>query len=203
MTLLLLIGLNVAVSLAGFRALDPADPRRAESFLFIPNQVARGENGRGMFLAHFAHGGFGHLLFNMFALYSFGVPVLAALGPARFLLIYAVAGLGSDLVVYALHKDDPTYRCLGASGSVFGILMAAVVLDPSTSVMFFLVPIPIPGPVFMLGYVLIAIVLILRKHRGGVSHEGHLGGALIGLAVTGLLAPRGLAPLVAWLRQWI
>ena len=203
MTLLLLIAVNVAVSLAGFRALDPADPRRAESFLFIPNQVARGENGRGMLLAHFAHGGFGHLLFNMFALYSFGVPVLAVLGPARFLLIYVVAGLGSDLVVYALHKDDPTYRCLGASGSVFGILMAAVVLDPSTSVMLFLVPIPIPGPVFMLGYVLIAIVLILRKHRGGVSHEGHLGGALIGLAVTGLLAPRGLAPLVAWLRHWV
>jgi len=203
MTLLVLIAINVVVSLAGFRALTPDDPRRAESFLFIPNQVARGENGLGMLLAHFAHGGFGHLLFNMFALYSFGVPVLAALGPARFLLVYVVAGLGSDLVVFALHKDDPTYRCLGASGSVFGILMAAVVLDPSTSVMMFFVPIAIPGPVFMLGYLLIAVVLILQKHRGGVSHEGHLGGALIGLAVTGLLAPNGLGPLVAWLRQWV
>src|SRR5215470_13780031 len=110
MTLLLLIGLNVAVSLAGFRALSPADPRRAESFLFIPNQVARGENGRGMLLAHFAHRGFGHLLLNMLALYSFGVPVLAALGPGKFLTIYAVAGLGSDLVVFALHQTDPTYR---------------------------------------------------------------------------------------------
>jgi membrane associated rhomboid family serine protease len=130
------------------------------------------------------------------------VPVLAMLGPARFVLVYAVAGLGSDLVVFALRKDDPTYRCLGASGSVFGILMAAVVLDPTTSVMLFFVPIPIPGPVFMLGYVAIAIVLIMRKHRGGVSHEGHLGGALIGLAVTGLLAPHGLAPLMRWFAQW-
>ena len=67
----------------------------------------------------------------------------------------------------------------------------------------FFVPIAIPGPVFMLGYLLIAVVLILQKHRGGVSHEGHLGGALIGLAVTGLLAPNGLDPLVAWLRQWV
>ena len=206
MTLLVLIAVNVLVSLAGFRALNPqrpADVRRAESFLFIPYQVARGENGLGMLLAHFAHGGVGHLLFNMLALYSFGVPVLSALGPARFLLIYVVAGVGSDLVVFALHQDDPTYRCLGASGSVFGILMAAVVLDPSTSVVMFFVPIPIPGPVFMLGYVAIAIVLILRKHRGGVSHEGHLGGAIIGLAVTVLMAPRGLGPLVRWFSQWL
>ena len=203
MTLLALVALNVLVSLPGFSALTSGEPRRAESCLFITHQVAWGENGLGMLLAHFAHGGFGHLLFNMFALYSFGVPVLAALGPARFLLVYVVAGLGSDLVVFALHKDDPTYRCLGASGSVFGILMAAVVLDPSTSVMMFFVPVPIPGPVFMLGYLIIAVVLIARKHRGGVSHEGHLGGALIGLAVTVLLAPRGLGPLVAWLRQWV
>jgi membrane associated rhomboid family serine protease len=206
MTLLALIGINVLVSLAGFRALHPERPqdtRRAESFLFIPAQVARGENGLGMLLAHFAHAGFGHLLFNMIALYSFGAPVLAALGPARFLLIYVVAGLGSDLVVFALHKEDPTYKCLGASGSVFGILMAAVVLDPTTSVVMFFVPIPIPGPVFMLGYVVIAVFLILRKHRGSVSHEGHLGGAIIGLAVTGLLAPRGLGPLVRWLSQWM
>ena len=202
MTLLAIIAINVVVSLAGFRALND-EPRRAESFLFIPSQVARGENGVGMLLAHFAHGGFGHLLFNMLALYSFGVPVLSAMGPAKFLLIYAVAGLGCDLVVFALHKDDPTYRCLGASGSVFGILMAAVVLDPTTSVAFIFVPVPIPGPVFMLGYVAIAIVLILQKHRGGVSHEGHLGGALIGLAVTGLLAPHGLQPLVRWFRQWL
>ena len=167
MTILVLIAINVLVSLAGFRALQPDGGGRSERFLFIPHQVARGENGLGMLLAHFAHGGVGHLLFNMLALYSFGGPVLAALGPARFVLIYVVAGIGSDLVVFALHQEDPTYRCLGASGSV-----------------------------------IIAVFLILQKHRGGVSHEGHLGGALIGLAVTALLAPRGLEPLVRWLTQW-
>jgi membrane associated rhomboid family serine protease len=139
-----------------------------------------------------------HLAFNMIALYSFGDGVLAALGPWRFLLVYALAGLGSDLVVFALHKDDPTYRCLGASGSVFGIMTAAVVLDPSTSVMLFFVPIPIPGPVFLLGYAVISLVLIAQKRRGGISHEGHLGGAILGLAVTALLAPGGLDPLVGW-----
>jgi membrane associated rhomboid family serine protease len=200
--LVVLIALNVVVSLLGFRAFRRDGGHGAEAFLFIPAQVARGENGIGMLAAHFAHGGVVHLVFNMLALYSFGDGVLAALGPVRFLLIYAVAGLGSDLVVFALRKDDPTYRCLGASGSVFGIVAAAVVLDPATSVVFVLLPVPIPGPVFLLGYGVISLVLIARNRRDGISHEGHLGGALLGFAVTVLLAPSGLEPLARWFALW-
>ena len=115
----------------------------------------------------------------------------------------AGAGLGSDLVVFALRKDEPSYRCLGASGSVFGIVMAAVVLDPKTSIMLFFIPIPIPGPLFMLAYAVISVVLIARNQRGGISHEGHLGGAIVGLALTGVLSPRGLGPLMRWFAQWL
>lgn len=201
-TVLAIIALNVLVSLAGFRAVGQADGPGAEAFLFIPHQVAQGRNGLGMLLAHFSHAGVWHLAFNMLALYSFAGGVLAVLGPARFLLIYVLAGLGSDLVVFALRKDDPAYRCLGASGSVFGIVMAAVVLDPTTSIAFLFVPVPIPGPLFMLGYVVVAVVLIAMNRRGGISHEGHLGGAAIGLAVTVLLAPRGVEPLVRWFARW-
>lgn len=197
--LLALIGLNVLVSLAASRALGAG---RGAGFLFVPWQVARGRNLRGMLLAHFAHSGVPHLLFNMLALVSFGESVLSALGAAKFLLLYVISGLGSDLVVFALHRNDATYRCLGASGSVFGIVMAAVVLDPATSISFVFVPVPIPGPLFMLGYALIAVVLILRGHRGGVSHEGHLGGAIVGLLLTGALAPRGLRPLLQWFAEW-
>lgn len=197
-----IIVVNVAVSLFGFRALrEPGG--RAEAFVFVPSQVARGENGLGMLLAHFSHGGWLHLGFNMLALYSFAPTVLDAVGAARFLVIYAVAGLGSDLVVFALRKDDPSYRCLGASGSVFGIVMAAVVIDPTTSIILFFVPIPIPGPVFMLGYVAISVFLITRQRRDGISHEGHLGGAILGLAVTVLMAPQGLDPLFRWFARWL
>ena len=202
MALVAAIVVNVVVSLFGFRGLRDGGGRGAEAYLFIPHQVARGENGLGMLLAHFAHGGFAHLAFNMIALYSFAGTVVAALGPARFLLIYAVAGLGADLVVFALHKEDPTYRCLGASGSVFAIMMAAIVLDPTTSIVMFFVPVPIPGPFFMLGYAVIALFLIAQKRRGGISHEGHLGGAVVGLALTGVLAPGGLQPLIRWFAQW-
>ena len=201
--LLGVIGANVFVSLLGFRALQEGSGRSADTFLFVPHRVARGENGIGMLLAHLSHAGYLHLGFNMFALYSFAHPVLAALGPVAFLAIYIAAGLGSDLVVFALHKDDPSYRCLGASGSVFGIVMAAVVLDPGTSIVLLVAPVPIPGPIFMLGYALVSVVLIMQKRRGSISHEGHLGGAGLGLASTAVLAPRGLDPLVQWFVRWL
>jgi len=201
MVVFAIMAVTVAVSLVGFRRLgEGAD--KAEAFVFVPYQVARGENGLGMLLSHFAHLNLLHLGFNLFALYSFSGTVLDGVGPLRYLAIYVAAGMGSDLVVFALKKDDPAYRCLGASGSVFGIMMAAVVIDPTTSIAFIFVPIPIPGPVFMLGYAIIATVLIMRGSHGGVSHEGHLGGAIIGLGVTVLLAPRGLQPLLRWLAQW-
>ena len=196
-----LLALNIVVSMLGFGALKKGGPI-AEKFLFIPARVAQGEDGLGMLLAHFAHLNFLHLAFNMLALYSFSGTVVEGLGPARYLLIYAASGLGSDLVVFALRKDDPSYRCLGASGSVFGIMMAAVVLDPTTSIAFIFVPVPIPGPLFMLAYAVISVFLIARNYRGGVSHEGHLGGAIIGLAVTVILAPRGLTPLLRWFAWW-
>jgi membrane associated rhomboid family serine protease len=201
--LIVVIAVNVIVSLFGFRALRTEGGGTAEAFLFVPYQVARGDNGMGMLLAHFSHAGLAHLAFNMFALYSFAGTVLDAVGPAQFLMIYGVAGLGSDLVVFALRKDDPSYRCLGASGSVFGIMMAAIVLDPTTAVVFFFAPVPIPGPVFMLGYAIISAFLIMQSRRGGISHEGHLGGAIVGLALTGVLAPRGLDPLLRWFGQWL
>jgi membrane associated rhomboid family serine protease len=193
-----LIVLNVVVTLLGFRALR-AGGAAAERFLFIPAQVAHGQNLIGMLLAHVSHGSVMHLVFNMLALVSFGDGVLGVLGPERFLLVYVVAGLGSDLVVFVLRRSDPAYRCLGASGSVFGIVAAAVVLDPSTSIVMLFVPVPIPGPLFLIGYGVISVILIARQRRDGISHEGHLGGALLGLVVTALIAPRGLEPLMHWI----
>lgn len=196
-----IIALNVVVSLFGFRALGTGGPE-ALRFVFVPHDVARGANGLGMALAHLAHLNVLHLGFNMLALYSFSGAVIDTVGPMFYLVIYAAAGFGSDLVVFAFRRDDPTYRCLGASGSVAGIMMAAVVLDPTTSIAFVFAPIPIPGPLFMLGYVIVSVFLIMRQRRGGISHEGHLGGALMGLAVTVLAAPQGLAPLLRWFAQW-
>jgi membrane associated rhomboid family serine protease len=62
---LALITVNVVTSLIGFRLLRTGDGDRARALLFIPHEVARGDNGRGMLLAHFTHAGFFHLILNM------------------------------------------------------------------------------------------------------------------------------------------
>ena len=203
MVLLAVIAANFIVSVVGFRAFRGEGATNPEEFVFIPNQVVNGRNGLGLFLSHFAHGDVLHLAFNMFALYSFAQPVIGVLGAIWFLVIYGSAGVGADLAIFALRKDDPSYRCLGASGSVFGIMAAAIVLDPGITIVMFLVPVPLPGPLFMLGYAALSMFLISRTQKYGVAHEAHLGGAVFGLALTGVLAPRGLGPLMSWLAPWL
>ncbi len=186
-----LIALNVAVSLWGFSALKKGDFRR---FVFAPYEVARGRNGIGMLLSHFSHGDGWHLFFNMLTLYIFGRVVEAGLGP-RMLIIYAAAALAGNLLIFLLRRDDPGHRVLGASDSVTAILFAAIVLRPEMSIQFLIVPIPIPAPIFAVIYIAYTSFL-LDRGIGNVSHEGHLAGALTGLALGGWLAPDHFGPLI-------
>jgi membrane associated rhomboid family serine protease len=166
MTLLALIALNVVVSLAGFRVLND-DPRRAESFLFIPNQVARGENGLGMLLAHFAHAGFGHLLFNMFALYVLGSLLEPAVGRFRFGLIYFVSLLAGSFGALLLSPNSPT---VGASGAIFGLMGAAVIVMRNRGLS------PMESG---LGF-WIVLNLVITFTVPNISIGGHIGGLLGG-----------------------
>jgi membrane associated rhomboid family serine protease len=164
-------------------------------FFFSPSEVAAGRNYWGMVLSHFAHADPTHLLFNMMTLYFFGPVVEFRLGVLNMLLIYAGAAVVSTLVVYYLHRADPGYRALGASDSVTGIVFAAIVLLPGMSVYFFLVPVPIPAPLFAVCYILLSTYL-MRRGAGHISHEAHLAGAITGLIFAGLLAPEGFGPLL-------
>ena len=189
----LLIGINVLVSLIGFSRMNSGAGERM--FVFSPSEVFAGRNYLGMFLSHFAHADGTHLLFNMMTLYSFGPVVEFGLGAVSMLLIYVSAGIFSTLFVYYLHRADPKYRALGASDSVSGIIFAAIVLLPDMSVYFFFVPVPIPAPLFAVGYILLSTYL-MRRGGGHISHEAHLAGAISGLLLAGLLAPEGFGPLL-------
>jgi membrane associated rhomboid family serine protease len=167
----------------------------AKMFVFSPSEVFEGRNYQGMLLSHFAHADGTHLLFNMLTLYSFGPVVEQDLGPLSMLLIYISAGIFSTLFVYYLHRADPRYRALGASDSVTGIIFAAVVLLPEMSVYFFFVPVPIPAPLFAVGYIVLSTYL-MRRGGGHISHEAHVAGAISGLVLGGLLAPGGFGPLL-------
>ena len=182
----LLIGINVLVSLIGFSRMSSVS---RGMFFFSPSEVAAGRNYQGMLLSHFSHADASHLLFNMVTLYFFGPIVEQGLGALSMLLIYASAGIFSTLFVYYLHRADPGYRALGASDSVTGIMFAAIVLLPNISVYFFFVPVPIPAPLFAVGYIVLS-TYFMRREGGHISHEAHLAGALSGLLLAWIARAR-------------
>ncbi|MBX7059939.1 MAG: rhomboid family intramembrane serine protease, partial [Leptospirales bacterium] len=187
MSVYAIIAVNVLVSLAGFVAFR--NNQKVENFLFIPAQLQAGNNALGWLLSHFAHSGWLHLGLNMLAFWSFADSVLVVGGALYLLFVYVAAGLAADLAVYILQRNNAAYRCLGASGSVVGVVFAAIVYHPTIDVAFW--GIPIPGPLFALGFLVLSLVLS-RSGAGGISHEAHAGGALGGFVAAALTAPQGL-----------
>lgn len=138
----------------------------------------------------FMHADVGHLFFNMFAIYMFGPPVEMALGPKRFLNFYFVTGFGAlglhFIVKYfeiqysmagAAVIDIPT---LGASGSVFGVLVGFGMLFPDHKVMLLIPPIPMKARTMVILYAAMELFLGLGPFKSGIAHFAHLGGAFAG-----------------------
>jgi membrane associated rhomboid family serine protease len=126
-------------------------------------------------------GGFGHILINMLTLWMFGSPLEQTWGTQRFLRYYLFCGIGAGLCVVVLNLlfGSLDTRTIGASGAVYGLLLAFGMLFPDTTIYFsFLFPIKAKYYVWIMG----AIVFLstLRDSGGQVSHFAHLGGMLAG-----------------------
>jgi membrane associated rhomboid family serine protease len=187
-----LIGLSVVVSLVGFWALRT--PRFRPYFVFVPSKQNRSRSPVGTLLSHFAHGDFGHLFLNLLALYFFGPRVEQALGPTAYLIVYLASGACGTFFVWLFHSKNRRYAALGASGSIAGVLFASVVTAPTASIFLLVFPVAIPAPVFALLYLVLSSVKM--GGSDGVAHEAHIGGALAGFALAGLLHARGFEPLI-------
>ncbi len=151
----------------------------------------------------FMHGGFTHILFNMFALWMFGRILETVWGPKRFLIYYMVCGIGAGLVQevvqyvdYAMvlsqydavniggmsipmHEYLNSIKTVGASGAVYGILLAFGMLFPNERMFIFPVPFPIKAKYF------IGIFFVIELFQGfaqndSVAHFAHLGGMIFG-----------------------
>jgi len=132
------------------------------------------------------HGGLAHVGFNMLALWMFGSPMALAWGPQRFLRFYLMCGVGAGLVIagwpyvaVGFGIQPPAilgYSTLGASGAVFGVLLAYSITWPDRYIMLLFPPIPIKAIYF------IPFLLVMEYATGpsNVSHVGHLGGVLVG-----------------------
>ena len=145
----------------------------------------------------FLHGGMGHVLLNMLVLWMFGVQLERLWGSGFFLRYYFVTGIGAGLSTIAVSLlpfafADPTYTAvtIGASGAIYGLLVAFALYYPETPIlMFFLFPVPAKYFVMIIG----AIAFLSVPRGGGVAHIAHLGGLVVGfLYLQGLRgAPAG------------
>ncbi|WP_428327432.1 rhomboid family intramembrane serine protease [Mucilaginibacter sp.] len=168
----------------------------------------------------FLHGGWAHILFNMFALFSFGPILEYAIGPKRFLNLYFICGLGAILFQMAVQAievhnligsfmapfhfslNDPTIPdqvkaiyyspVVGASGAIFGVLVGFGMLYPNMELMLMFVPVPIKAKYLIPVYILFEIYSGFGQAAGdNVAHFAHLGGALLGFIMIKAWGYRG------------
>ena len=127
----------------------------------------------------FVHGGLAHIAFNMLGLAVFGTDLERVWGSARliscYLLSVLVAAATQLLLAAATGSTAPT---IGASGGVFGLLLAFAMLFPQRRIVLLFPPIPMPAWVFALGYAVLELALGVTGTEAGVAHFAHLGGML-------------------------
>lgn len=146
----------------------------------------------------FMHANLTHLFMNMFALWMFGRTLEYELGSKRFLIYYMVTGVGAALIqlgVTWLQVDSMTSAAfvdqaklqsliyapmIGASGAVFGVLLAFGMMHPNAMLMLLIPPIPIKAKYLVIGYGVLELFLGTTGLQSGVAHFAHLGGMLWG-----------------------
>ena len=141
----------------------------------------------------FLHAGPAHLFFNMLALYMFGGDVEQLLGSRRYLIYYLLCVIGAavtQLVVMG-NIDRPPVPTIGASGGVFGLLLAFGMAFPQRRIILLFPPIPMPAWLFVTLYGLLELYLGVTGTSQGVAHFAHLGGMVAGFVL--LMLWRGQA----------
>ena len=158
-----------------------------ESGVFAPYQVVS---------YGFLHGGFNHMFFNMIAVWMFGSPLERVWGSQRFAAFYLVCVVGAAVVQLLVQLfEGGIYPTIGASGGVFGLLLAYGVMWPNNRIFLIFLPIPIKAKWFVLIYGGIELVLGFSRAMPGIAHFAHLGGMIFGAV---LLYKWGWRPGMTW-----
>jgi membrane associated rhomboid family serine protease len=185
---------TVIVSLAGLFVA----PAIIERCMLRPYWLKRQGEYERLITSGFVHADIGHLLLNMLTFYFFAFALERRIGSLKFVILYLLGLLLSDLGTYFKHRDNPEYASLGASGAISAVLFAAIVYFPQQSLYILPLPVPIPAPLFAIAY--LAYTYYSARHpRGRINHDAHLAGALTGLAFVGLTEPRAYGALIRML----
>jgi len=132
----------------------------------------------------FLHGSLLHLFLNLFAMWMLGVHLEHAWGSRLFATYYLVCVAGAGLIQLVVASwglaNDGIYPTIGASGGVFGILLAFGMMFPNQRLVFLLFPVPIRAKYFVIGYGAFELFAGVTGTTAGIAHFAHLGGMLIG-----------------------
>jgi membrane associated rhomboid family serine protease len=132
----------------------------------------------------FLHGSLLHLAFNMFALYMFGAAIERVFGGQRFLAYYTVCVISAAITQLVVSwMTGAFYPTVGASGGIFGVLLAYAIYFPNNRIMLLFPPIPMPARVFVVIYAALELYLGVTGTQAGVAHFAHLGGMIGGFAM--------------------
>ncbi|MCR5518910.1 MAG: rhomboid family intramembrane serine protease [Bacteroidales bacterium] len=131
----------------------------------------------------FMHGSFWHLFFNMYSLFIFGTAVERMLGQKRYLILYFLCGLGAAAAqtgVQALDISMQMVPTVGASGCIYGIIIAFAMIFPEAKMTLIFPPVTLSAKWMAIIFIGIELFTGITGTQAGVAHFAHLGGALIG-----------------------
>lgn len=147
----------------------------------------------------FLHADITHIFSNMFVLWMFGRILESDLGSRRFLIFYMVCGMGAGFIQlgvnwaeFAMGTGPAQVMTLGASGAIFGILLAFAMFRPNSVIMLLFPPIPMKAKWFVLIYAAIELWAGVRGTGGSVAHFAHLGGMLVAFILLRYWKKKGL-----------
>jgi membrane associated rhomboid family serine protease len=147
----------------------------------------------------FLHGGWMHLIFNLYALWVFGAELESDWGFSAFMRYYLICGIGAGLfhALITPHSPVPT---IGASGAISGVMAAYAMSYPERELnllLFFVLPVRMKAKVLALGLALVSLLLGVLGSPDGIAHFAHLGGMLVGVVYL-MLNRRGRSPIAAF-----
>lgn len=173
-TNLLIFAITFVLAALNINILGPFVLWSYNSELFLPHQLITYQ---------FLHGGFLHLIFNMLALVSILPAVEDYLDSKKFLIYYLICGIFAGL--FNTFMTGSTIPMVGASGSIWGMVVMFAILFPNTEMSLFLLPIGIKAKWLILGLAAIELMLGLNGAADGVAHLAHIGGGIMGLILLG------------------
>jgi membrane associated rhomboid family serine protease len=171
-----LIIINVIVFM-----LESLNPGLLNRFSLISPAVLRGSEYFRLVTYMFLHGGFMHIFFNMYALYLFGTILESKIGKKSFYIMYFISGITGGLLWILVNPNYPV-PCIGASGSMFGVIIASAMFVPDAQFMMLIPPVPLKLKTLAVVYILLELFMFefsgsFRSIFSNIAHIVHLGGA--------------------------